>query len=270
VKKLLGTYAGVVESIKDPEKRGRVKVRVPTVYGPAQGSIPTTDVPWALPAGLPAGGSKNSGGIDWLPEVGDQVWVRFLDGEPEKPIWEWGMQNSKQAKDYPYRNYQGDAPNRHALMTRYGQSMELSEAGITHVTSKGYVIQIVDAGDSMDGSIEARTGKGYFIQMMDDSDQVAIFVKYVNANYEDLNFMGTTSFFQMAQKFEILAPRTNIKSARIDLGDGADDPIIRRSDLESVCRQIVAWANSHTHPKVSAPNVQLRTRVTFSRVVYAV
>jgi len=82
--------------------------------------------------------------------------------------------------------------------------------------------------------------------------------------------MGTTSFFQMAQKFEILTPRTNVKSARIDLGDGADDPIIRKSDLENVCSQIVAWANSHTHPKVPPTNTPLRTRVTFSRVVYAV
>jgi hypothetical protein len=271
VKKHLGTYAGVVESIKDPEKRGRVKVRVPTIYGPAQGSIPTTDIPWALPAGLPAGGSAASGGVDWPPEVGDQVWVRFIDGEPEKPVWEWAMQNSSQAKEYGYRNYQGDTPNRHALLTRYGQSIELSEAGITAVTSKGYVIQIIDGEESeLNGSIEARTGKGYFVQMMDETDQIAVFVKYINASYDELTFMGTISFFQMAQKFEVLAPRTNIKSARVDLGDGADDPIIRRSDLESVCRQIVTWANTHTHPKVPPPSTQLRTRVTFSRVVYAV
>jgi len=271
VKKLLGTYSGVVESIKDPEKRGRVKVRVPTVYGPAQGSIPTTDIPWALPAGLPAGGSPDSGGVDWPPEIGDQVWVRFIDGEPEKPVWEWALQNSPQAKKYGFRNYQGDVPNRHALLTRYSQSIELSEAGITAITSKGYVVQLIDAGSgTLDGSIEARTGKGYFFQMMDASDQIAIFVKYIHASYEDLQFLGTTSLFNMAQKLEVLAPRTNIKSARIDLGDGADDPIIRKSDLENVCKQIVSWANTHTHPKVAPPDKKLRTRVTFSRVVYAV
>lgn len=207
-----------------------------------------------------------------MPEVGDQVMVRFLDGEPEKPIWEWSLQTSEQAKQYPFRNYDGDTPNRHALLTRYGQSIEIAESGIIAVTSKGYVVQLIDAeeGGELNGSIEARTGKGYFVQMMDESDQIAIFVKYVNANFEDLVFMGTTSFHQMAQKFEILAPRTNIKSARIDLGDGADDPIIRRSDLENVCKQIVAWANSHTHPKTAPTNTPLRTRVTFSRVVYAV
>ena len=83
------TYAGYVEDNKDPDNIGRLKVRVPTVYGPAdsqKNTISTADLPWALPAGLPAGGSPDSGAIQWLPEPGDHVYVRFLDGEPEKPI----------------------------------------------------------------------------------------------------------------------------------------------------------------------------------------
>jgi hypothetical protein len=46
-RELLGTYCGVVENVKDPEKLGRVKVRVPHVFG----FIGQNDLPWALPAG---------------------------------------------------------------------------------------------------------------------------------------------------------------------------------------------------------------------------
>lgn len=267
---LFGTYAGVVESAKDPEKRGRMKVRVPVVYGPAEGAIPTADLPWALPAGLPAGGSSASGGVDWLPEVGDQVWVRFLDGEPEKPLWEWALQNTKQAKNYPFRRYEGDTPNRHALLTRYGQSIEWSEAGITSVTSKGYSVQLIDAGKTaLDGAIELKTGKAYFFRMMDDTDQLALFIKYVNASYDEATFQGQYTLFSMTDKFEVVTKRVNLKAARIDLGNGANDPVVRKSDLEGAIRQVVAQFNTHIHPKVPPPIKPMAVRVTASRISYS-
>ena len=80
---LFGTYLGFVEEVRDPDKLGRIKARVPSAYGFSSGpggSIGTEDIPWAIPAGLAAGGSDASGGISWLPEPGDQVFVRFLDG----------------------------------------------------------------------------------------------------------------------------------------------------------------------------------------------
>jgi hypothetical protein len=268
---LFGTYSGVIESTKDSEKRGRMKVRVPLVYGPAEGSIPTSDLPWALPAGLPAGGSPSSGGIDWLPEVGDQVWVRFLDGEPEKPIWEWALQNSKQAKDYPFRSYDGSTPNRHALLSRYGQSIEISEAGISLVTSKGYSIQLIDSGaGQLSGSLEIQTGKAYYFKMMDDVDQLAFYCKYVNGTYTELHHQGNQAVFDLVAKFEVITCRANIKAARIDLGNGANDPVVRRSDLENVVRQIVLQFDLHTHPYVPPPETPMEVRVTASRVVYAV
>jgi hypothetical protein len=105
---LFGTYGGIVENVKDPEKLGRVKVRVPHIYGASgssTGYIGTNNIPWALPAGMPAGGSPASGGFSHLPDVGDHVWVRFLDGEPEKPIWEWGMQTINDAKGLKLHQY---------------------------------------------------------------------------------------------------------------------------------------------------------------------
>ena len=152
---LNGIYAGFVENNRDPEKLGRLKVRAPTVFGSPGGgndSISVNDLPWAIPMGLPAGGSPASGGVSFLPEINDQVFVQFLDGEPEKPVWCWGMQSRPQAADLPIHKYEADTrqlfgkPSR-AVVTRYGHSMELSAKSLIFVTNKGNAFLLDDAVD---------------------------------------------------------------------------------------------------------------------------
>jgi hypothetical protein len=152
-----GTYLGTVEENKDPEKLGRVKVRVPHVFGFAggpAGAIGLDDLPWAIPAGMPAGGSSASGGISWLPESGDQVFVRFLDGEPEKPVWEWGGQSQPQGQKLALHEYEDDDgqvgdPSRSAL-TRYGHTIEFHDGGVFAVTDNGNLFNL---DDDLDGGL---------------------------------------------------------------------------------------------------------------------
>lgn len=149
---LFGTYLGFVEEVRDPDRLGRVKVRVPHVYGfsgSADGAIGVEDIPWAIPAGTPAGGSNASGGISWLPEPGDQVFVRFLDGEPEKPIWEWACQSSPQAETLKLHQYTSAGPKR-AGFTRYGHTFEFNSAGLIAVTAGGNYFTL---DDGLDGGL---------------------------------------------------------------------------------------------------------------------
>jgi hypothetical protein len=177
---LIYTYAGSVENNQDPEKLGRLKVRVPHVYGIDSGTtgyIGTNDLPWAMPAGLPAGGSPESGGFTQLPTIGDRVWVRFLDGEPEKPIWEWGMQTFDHRDTLKLHTYeQGTGrqpvgrPNRTAW-TRYSHAIEINAGSIIATTSAGYRVVWTDATttSAFDGNIKASTPMGNF-WMLDDLD----------------------------------------------------------------------------------------------------
>jgi len=171
------TYGGRVESNKDPLKLGRVKVRVPHVYGATGGGsgfVATNDLPWALPAGMPAGGSANSGGFSQIPEVGDKVWVRFLDGEPEKPIWEWGMQSYDDSASLKLHSYKTDAdgsvgaPDR-TVWTRYQHAIELNAGGVIETTSGGYRLLLNDSSTptSFDGSIKLSTPLGNMIEIDD-------------------------------------------------------------------------------------------------------
>lgn len=176
---LYGTYGGTVEANNDSEKLGRLKVRVPHVYGATGGSagyIGTNDLPWAMPAGMPAGGSPASGGFSQLPEKGDKVWVRFLDGEPEKPVWEWGMQSQKDAdalKLHTYDTKDGKVttPNR-TFWTRYGHGIELNAGAIIESTSGGYRLVFTDSSKpgENDGSIILSTSAGNFLQFDDTAD----------------------------------------------------------------------------------------------------
>lgn len=168
----IGPFVGIVESNKDPEKLGRIKVSVAHVYGvpdSALGSISVNDLPWAIPAGLPAGGSALSGGIDWLPEPGDQVMVWLLDGEPEKPVWMWMMQTIDQAKSYDIRSYgigtPVGAPER-AGLTRYGHTLEINAGALILSTKAGYQVSLIN-GPLFTGQIKVSTPLGQLWELDD-------------------------------------------------------------------------------------------------------
>lgn len=171
-----GVYIGHVEKVNDPEKLGRVKVRVPLVYGTTAstvGAVSLDDLPWALPSGMPAGGSALSGGMSWLPEVGDQVFVQFLDGEPEKPIWMWSMQTQQHATALELHKYEDEdgavgSPERSAL-TRYGHTVEWNSGSLIVTTQSGYRVVLAngDAG-AANGTITVATPAGQHLEL-DDS-----------------------------------------------------------------------------------------------------
>ena len=71
-----GKYRGVVTDNNDATKRGRVKVRVPSVLGILE--------VWAMPC-VPYAG--NTVGFYSLPEADTGVWVEFEAGDPSYPVW---------------------------------------------------------------------------------------------------------------------------------------------------------------------------------------
>lgn len=173
---LNGTYCGIVEDNRDPEGLGRLKIRVPAVYGAVGssfGAIPTESIPWALPMGLPAGGSNASGGFSMLPEKGDQVAVQFLDAEPEKPVWQWLMQTRDQAKALKLHEYTGGSPDR-AILTRYGHSLELKSGVVTLTTGEGQQVLLQTSQSAAGGKAALQTPKGQRVELNDLAQGVVI------------------------------------------------------------------------------------------------
>ena len=73
-----GKYRGFVADNADPDKRGRLRVRVPSVLGEVVSG-------WALPC-APYGGREGRG-FFFIPEQNDGVWVEFESGLLGFPVW---------------------------------------------------------------------------------------------------------------------------------------------------------------------------------------
>ena len=126
----VGKYRGLVVDNADPEKLARVKVTVPSVFGP---DVVTG---WALPC-VPVGGMAGQG---WLavPQVGAGVWVEFEEGDLEFPVVTGTFWSAP-----------GGTPEVPPAI-----GVDGADAGITDpptrtvlTTSKGHTIQLEDADD---------------------------------------------------------------------------------------------------------------------------
>lgn len=89
-------YRGVVVDNVDPEYKGRIKVRIPQIYGVNPDTdvfVPTSSIPWAVCAIAPAG---NDSGTFLPPNIGDTVFVAFESGMQESPIYFGGIYTTKE------------------------------------------------------------------------------------------------------------------------------------------------------------------------------
>ena len=76
--KYYGLYQGVVTNTKDPEKRGRIKVKCPDVLGGE------TESAWCDPLVTVA---YDKGGDFCIPEKDEFVWLQFIAGDANRPVW---------------------------------------------------------------------------------------------------------------------------------------------------------------------------------------
>ncbi len=136
-----GKYRGVVTSIEDPLKIGRIRAHVPDVLGDHESG-------WAMPC-APFGGKGM--GFFALPTVNAGVWIEFEHGDPDYPVWSgcWWGAASEMASDL------GDPPYKKVLIkTAGGHSMLLDDTegsgGITLQTSGGQKIIMNSDGIKID------------------------------------------------------------------------------------------------------------------------
>ena len=76
-----GKYRGIVTDNADPSSIGRLKARVPEVFGQ------DVATPWATPCAPYTGAGV---GLHTIPPVGAGVWIEFEAGDPSRPVWSGG------------------------------------------------------------------------------------------------------------------------------------------------------------------------------------
>jgi uncharacterized protein involved in type VI secretion and phage assembly len=145
-----GKYRGVVTSVEDPLFLGRIKARVPDVYGDLESG-------WALPC-FPFGGVQM--GFFVLPDTGSGVWIEFEHGDPDFPIWvgSWYSSQMDMPPDLKLPPYK-----KTLIMTKAGQKITLDDSpgigGIRLETATGQKIIISSTG------IEIDNGQGAAIKL---------------------------------------------------------------------------------------------------------
>lgn len=127
----LGKYRGAVVDNADPERLGRVRVTVPSLFG---ADVVTG---WALPC-VPVGGMPGQGWFA-VPRVGAGVWVEFEEGDLEFPVVTGTFWSAPDAAPEPPVAVDGD-----------GADIGISDPPTRTIltTAKGHTIQIEDADDS--------------------------------------------------------------------------------------------------------------------------
>src|SRR5215213_41378 len=127
-----GKYPAVVVNNDDPEKRGRLQVRVESVLGK---EVVTG---WAEPC-MPYGGVVDQG-FFFIPEIDATVWVEFATGDLDHPIWVgtyWGKPGGN-----------SDAPKPNAVDGTVESDVQSPPTRKIIKTLKGHTIQLEDADDA--------------------------------------------------------------------------------------------------------------------------
>jgi uncharacterized protein involved in type VI secretion and phage assembly len=116
---LSASYLAEVVSVKDPENRMRVQVRLLHWDGVAQQDAPV----WARVAVPFAGGDR---GAFLIPDVGDEVLVTFLQGDTRLPVVIGGLWNGKD-KAPEMLGGSGDRVDRWTLVGKAGTRIAIVE-----------------------------------------------------------------------------------------------------------------------------------------------
>jgi phage baseplate assembly protein gpV len=134
-----GFFLAEVVSVRDPENRARVQVRLHAFDG-----VDGQDAPiWARVAAAFAGADR---GAFFIPDVGDEVLVGFVQGDGRQPVVMGSLWNGRAA---PPETLPGDAVDRWTLTGRAGTRIaivEESQPTIRLETPGGAVAEITDSG----------------------------------------------------------------------------------------------------------------------------
>jgi uncharacterized protein involved in type VI secretion and phage assembly len=119
-------YLATVTSVSDPQKLGRVQVRLFAFDGPADQDGPI----WARVA-APFAGAKR--GAFMLPDVDDEVLVVFVNGDPRLPIVLGGLWNGH---DAPPEQLGGKRVDRWTIVGKAGTRIAIVEESAATATIK--------------------------------------------------------------------------------------------------------------------------------------
>jgi hypothetical protein len=234
-----GKFRGFVADNNDPQQRGRLKLRVPSVLGEA-----TTD--WALPC-LPFGGGK---GYGWfaVPENEAQIWVEFEEGDIHRPLWV-GTFWQKQ-EDVPV-TAAVSPPTTRLFATPAGHLLEFNDKEgeetltLSHPQKASLVID-AKGGVALSDSTGAKLSL--------DAEGERVILEDAAGNTLTMTSSGTLLEDSHGNKIELSAAGISVKGQKIVvegsqvmLGGAGGEPLIKGTSF-------LTMFASHVHPTAMGPS----------------
>ena len=220
-----GKYRGFVTDNKDPEKRGRLKLSVPSVLG-------DQETGFALPCS-PFGGKTNQG-LFMIPEVDAQVWVEFEEGNVDRPIWVgvfW-----QQESDTPEEAAK-DEPTTRVIRTPSGHVLQFDDADgeeqfrLAHPAGTE---MIIDAQGTT--KITDAAGNSFTL----DAENKEVVLEDGNGNTVTLDSSGTVIEDSNGNKVTMAAGSITLEGTKVvikgmvDLGSEGGEPLIKGQTFMSM------------------------------------
>jgi uncharacterized protein involved in type VI secretion and phage assembly len=234
-----GKYRGFVTDNADPDKRARVKLRVPALLGEAE-----TD--WALPC-LPCGGLANQG-LFSVPQVGAQLWVEFEGGQLDYPIWTGTFWQA--SADIPTEVQ--DPPTTTVLRTPQGHTLLLEDK------DDDALVQLAHLGGAKlemnkDGNLALTDQAGATLTL--DTQNSKVVLEDANGNTLTLDQQGVRVEDASGNKIEMSASGVKLSTSavitlegsQVALGGSGGEPVIKGTSF------LTLFA-THVHPTAMGPS----------------
>lgn len=231
--KYYGKYRAFVADNKDPDKRGRVTLSVPSVLGDA---IST----WALPC-LPYGGGSGFGFVA-VPPVGAQVLAEFLEGDISSPLWSGTFWRT--AAEVPAEFTGGNEPTVKMIKTEAGHLLTFEDKSgseaITLQSAQRAKIEL-DAN----GSLLLSDANGAKVAL--DSNANTLTIEDANGNSLEFSSTGFTckdlngnEITGAASGITVKSSMVQIQGQMVAIGGSGGEPLIKGTTF-------LAMFNAHTH-----------------------
>lgn len=234
-----GKYRGFVVDNDDPQKRGRLKVRVPAVLG--------EDVSdWAMPC-MPFGGGPAYGWFA-IPEVEAQVWIEFEQGDVNHLIWVGTFWQN--ADDVPAAAAIGP-PTTRLFATPAGHVLQFDdlegEEQIKLLHPKDASLTI-----DRDGTLTLADAKGAKLTLDAAGERVTL--EDAAGNTLTMSSSGTLIEDANGNKIEMTGAGIHVKGQQVVvegttvmLGGQGGEPVIKGTSF-------LASFMAHTHPTAMGPS----------------
>jgi type VI secretion system secreted protein VgrG len=253
-------YRGIVEDNQDPELRGRVRVRVESVYRAAQGkntssepdkaaptslaphkegenkgdSVKTEELPWA---DVVSHGQANKIGVVNIPCINDAVIVVFEFGRPEFPLviggW-WGEHtdetDKKTKSEVPLAALGGDQTG------ETGNDNKGNDTGVTSVIGATLDEPANPYAASYPNNQVLRTSSGHLVELDNTEGSERINIVHKSGTWIEFHPDGSLVFGVQGRRYTLIEQNDeqHIKGDRHIVVDGDDTKKVTGNIIEEI------------------------------------